>query len=266
MLTDSVQRQYLARIECALKTAAAVARQFVPDSFNVTDNGGRDVITQIDRKVNRALRDALPAPSEGWLSEEDQDDKTRLSKKVLWVIDPIDGTRELVDGIPEWCISVGLVVDGVAAAGGICNPPTGEIFLGSLSRGVTYNNRPVQAGLRKSLDGALVLASRQEYRRGEWTQFEGRQFSIRPMGSIAYKLALVSAGLADATWTLSPKNEWDIAAGVALVKSAGGDVDCIGRTKLRFNQNAPSLPGLVASCRGVWTRVRQLLDGKDVGA
>ena len=83
--------------------------------------------------------------SEGWLSEEDVDDLGRLSKQVVWVVDPLDGTREFVDGIPEWCISVGLVVDGIAVAGGVCNPATNELFLGGLKSGVTYNGRPAQA-------------------------------------------------------------------------------------------------------------------------
>jgi len=243
--------------------ATAVARKFVPGTFEVKDNGGRDVITEVDRAMSDVLRRVLPAPNEGWLSEENMDDKARLSRKVVWIVDPLDGTREFVDDIPEWCISIGLVVEGIAIAGGICNPATGELFLGSLNRGVAYNNKPVRACQRTSLNGALVLASRQEYCRGEWSRFEGRQFSIRPTGSVAYKLALVSAGLADATWTLSPKHEWDIAAGVALVRSAGGSVGCIRNADLRFNESDTLLPGLAASGNGIWTEVTQLINGAE---
>ena len=221
MLTEQAQREYLARIEGALTTATAVASQFMSGTFEVKDNGGRDVVTAADRAISDQLRRILLMPGEGWLSEEDLDDKSRLSHDVVWIVDPLDGTREFVDGIPEWSISVGLVVEGIAVAGGVCNPATGEMFLGSLDQGVTYNNQPTKAALRTNLDGALVLASRQEYGRGEWSRFEGREFSIKPTGSVAYKLALVSAGLADATWTLSPKHEWDVAAGVALMNSVG---------------------------------------------
>ena len=105
-----------------------------------------------------------------------------------------------------------------------------------------------------------MLASRQEYKRGEWAQFEGKPFSIRPTGSVAYKLALVSAGLADATWTLSPKHEWDVAAGVALVNSAGGRVACIRDGRLQFNQSKTLLPGLVASSSGIWDSVIRIVD------
>ena len=260
MLTDLMQRQYLERIENSLKVAAASLKEVAPGSFAVT--GAGDVTTDVDRKINDLLRASLQATDEGWLSEEDADDKARLLHKIVWVVDPIDGTREFVDGIPEWCISVGLVVGDVAVAGGICNPATRELFLGSLSLGVTYNGKQVRPGLRTSLDNALILASRQEYKRGEWVSFERKHFTVRPMGSVAYKLALVSAGLADATWTMSPKHEWDIAAGVALVKSAGGRVDCVGASTLRFNQDSPLLSGLVAASEGIWTQVLQVIDEK----
>ena len=206
------------------------------------------------------LHTELLKSDEGWLSEEDVDDLGRLSKHVVWVVDPLDGTREFVDGIPEWAISVGLVIDGTAVAGGVCNPATNEFFLGGLNSGVTYNGRPAQPTLRKNLDGAVILASRQEYKRGEWAQFEGKQFSIRQTGSVAYKLALVSAGLADVTWTLSPKHVWDVAAGVALVTSAGGTVACIRDGKLQFNQRETLLPGLVASSSGIWESVIRIVD------
>jgi len=260
MLTDTLETEYLARIQNALNTAHDTVMQFAPGTFSVQDHGGRDVITQVDRAVSDVLRAALLKKHEGWLSEEDVDDLGRLSKQVVWVVDPLDGTREFVDGIPEWCISVGLVVDGTAVAGGVCNPATNELFLGSFKSGVTYNGRPAQPSQRTDLNGAVVLASRQEYKRGEWEQFEGKQFSIKPTGSVAYKLALVSAGLADATWTLSPKHEWDVAAGVALVSSAGGTVACIRDGRLQFNQPKTLLPGLVASSTGIWDSVVRIVD------
>lgn len=260
MLIEALESEYLARIQNALKTANDVVRQFAPGTFAVKDRGGRDVITQVDRAVSDVLRAALLKEDEGWLSEEDVDDFGRLSKQIVWVVDPLDGTREFVDGIPEWCISVGLIVDGTAVAGGVCNPATNEIFLGGLNSGVTYNGLCAQPTSRTDLNGALVLASRQEYKRGEWAQFEGKQFSIRPTGSVAYKLALVSVGLADATWTLSPKHEWDVAAGVSLVNSAGASVSCIRDGRLQFNQSKTLLPGLVASTSGIWQSVSQMVN------
>ena len=102
---------------------------------------GDDPVTEADRVANGVLRDILVRDGEGWLSEESADDLTRLKKTRIWVVDPIDGTREFVAGIPEWCVSIGLIENGQAIAGGICNPATGETFLGSLESGVTYNGR-----------------------------------------------------------------------------------------------------------------------------
>jgi myo-inositol-1(or 4)-monophosphatase len=163
------------------------------------------------------------------------------------VVDPLDGTREFVKGIPEFCVSIGFVENGRPVAGGIYNPATDETFLGSIESGVTYNGRPSQPSQRKNLDGALVLASRSEVKRGEWKAFENAAFQIRPMGSVAYKLALVSAGLADITFTLTPKNEWDVVAGAALVQSAGGFVSTLEKTDLTANRRDPLLSGLLAS-------------------
>ena len=265
MLTNALETEYLGRIQNALTTAHDAVKRFAPGTFAVKDTGGRDVITQVDRAVSDVLRATLLRGDEGWLSEEDVDDLCRLSKQVVWVVDPLDGTREFVDGIPEWCISIGLVVNGRAIAGGVCNPATNQVFVGGLNSGVTCNDVRVQPTSRTDLNGAVVLASRQEYKRGEWAQFEGKQFSIRPTGSVAYKLALVSAGLADATWTLSPKHEWDVAAGVALVISAGGTVACIRDGSLQFNQPKTLLPGLVASGSGIWPSVSRIVDEALVG-
>jgi myo-inositol-1(or 4)-monophosphatase len=263
MLANSAENKYLVRIEEALDAAGAAVSRFLPGAFEVHDPGDRRVVTEVDRKVSEVLREILLQPGEGWLSEEEADDRSRLSQEVVWIVDPLDGTREFVDGIPEWCISIGLTVDGAPVAGGILNPATGERFLGWLGSGVTYNGRRVEPTRRTTLDGAVILASRQEYKRGEWARFEGRQFSIQAKGSVAYKLAVVAAGLADATWTLSPKHVWDIAAGVALAKSAGCGVCCTENAQLAFNNSETLIPGLIAGAPGIWEQVLELIGSED---
>jgi myo-inositol-1(or 4)-monophosphatase len=163
------------------------------------------------------------------------------------VVDPLDGTREFVKGIPEFCVSIGFVENGRPVAGGICNPATNETVIGAVDCGVLYNGKPAKPSQRTSLQGALVLASRSEVKRGEWTQFEDRGMKIKPMGSVAYKLGLVAAGVADVTFTLTPKNEWDVVAGVALVEAGGGFVSTLEKTSLTANRRNPLLSGLLAS-------------------
>jgi myo-inositol-1(or 4)-monophosphatase len=259
MLTEIQQRQYLARIEEALRAATEIAKRYTPQNCDVRDQGGRDVVTEADRRLGDELRSRLLREGEGWLSEEDPDDQSRLSCDIVWVVDPLDGTREFVDGIPEWCISIGLVEDGVAVVGGTSNPATGEIFLGALDCGVTHNGRPVRVSARSSLAGAHVLASRSEHKRGEWQRFESGGFTVQPVGSVAYKLSLVASGLADATWTLCPKHEWDVAAGVAMLAAAGGRVRCLHEEPVVLNRPKPLLPGLIAAGALLWPEVADLI-------
>ena len=164
----------------------------------------------------------------------------------VWVVDPLDGTREFVKGIPEFCTSIAMVENGRPIAGGLYNPATNETFLGSLESGVTYNGKPAFAGKKNSLAGASVLASRSEVKRGEWKRFEHANFQVIAMGSVAYKLALVAAGLADATFTLTPKNEWDVAGGAALVESGGGSARTLEGKPLRCNNEDPLMSGVFA--------------------
>jgi myo-inositol-1(or 4)-monophosphatase len=239
--------EILERIQSALDAARIIFQRFTLGAIQAEYKAGHDPVTEADRIVDSFLRRELLRDGEGWLSEESVDDLTRLEKRRVWIVDPLDGTREFVAGIPEFCISVAMVEDGRAVAAGICNPATNETFLGSITSGVTYNGRPAKASQTKSLDGAVILASRSEVNRGEWKQFEGvADFTIRPMGSVAYKLALVSAGLADATFTLVPKHEWDIAAGVALVESSGAFAAKLDNGPLQFNQQFPRVSGLIA--------------------
>jgi myo-inositol-1(or 4)-monophosphatase len=235
----------LERIQSALEAAREVLNRYTPGAIEAEYKIGHDPVTEADKAVDAVLRKNLLREDEGWLSEESVDDPVRLRKKRVWVVDPLDGTREFVAGIPEFCVSVAMVEDGFPVAGGICNPATNETFLGSLEHGVTYNGKPASPSHKSDLRHALVLASRSEVKRGEWEVFKDT-LQIRPMGSVAYKLALVSAGLADVTFTLTPKHEWDVAAGAALVLSSGGFLQTLENGRLRCNQKNPLLSGLIA--------------------
>ena len=243
-MSSSSPGETLRRIQSALEAARQVFTRFTLGAIEAEYKAGHDPVTEADTSIDAVLRKELLREGEGWLSEESVDDLSRLEKKRVWIVDPLDGTREFVAGIPEFCVSVAMVEGGIPVAGGICNPATNEIFLGSLDSGVTYNGKPARASQRTSLEGALILASRSETKRGEWNRFKKTALNIRPLGSVAYKLALVSAGLADATFTLTPKHEWDVAGGATLVASAGGFVSTLRNSALRCNNKSPLLSGL----------------------
>ena len=250
----------LRRIESALREAEEALKPYTPGAISVAFKSGDDPVTEADHRVDAVLRRILPSDGEGWLSEETVDDKKRVDCHRAWVVDPLDGTREFVQGIPEWSVSIGLVEDGQPVAGGILNPMTGELVLGAVGHGVTLNGEPAAMSDRTDLDGAVVLASNSEIKRGEWDRFQSQGIVVKPCGSVAYKLSLVAAGLVDATWTLVPKNEWDVVAGVALVRAAGGVVEPLEDPDRAFNQPTTLLQGLIACPAQLHRPIHELID------
>lgn len=251
------------RIANALDEARRVFERFTPGAVATEYKSGHDPVTEADRQLDAVLRKSLLRDGEGWLSEESADNPSRLGHKRVWIVDPLDGTREFVTGIPEFCASIAVVEGGKPVAGGIYNPATNEVFLGSLEGGLTYNGKPGRASTKDDLEGATVLASRSEVKRGEWKQFEDAPFRVIAMGSVAYKLARVAAGLEDATFTLTPKNEWDVAAGVALVLSAGGFARPLDTQEFTFNRKSPLLPGLIACAPGLREPLSEFLQSRE---
>lgn len=215
--------------------------------FDTYRKQNRDLLTTADLKANEILKHGLleAFPEDGWLSEETQDDEVRLAKKRVWVVDPIDGTKEYVHGIPEYAISVALVEDGVAVLGVVYNPVTQELFHAVRGEGCYLNETQIYRSLNTS-HTLTILASRSEEKRGEWDSFK-QAATVKVIGSIAYKLGLVAAGLADATFSLGPKSEWDIAAGVCLIEAAGGVVTDKFEQRFTFNRPQVRVTSIVAA-------------------
>jgi myo-inositol-1(or 4)-monophosphatase len=211
-------------------------------------------VTAADRAADaflfRELRSSYPA---GWLSEERADDPSRLGDRLVWIVDPLDGTREFVAGVPEYTISVALVEDGEPVMGVIHHPASGDLFHAERSGGAFRNNERISVG-----EGRAVAASRTEVRDGEFAPFAD-EWEVRPSGSTALKLAHVAAGGAAVTWSRGPKWEWDVCAGALLVNEAGGRAtDALGR-KLRFNGATPKFSSLLAGAPLAWGRARRAI-------
>jgi len=258
-MTNNSYADVLERIRAAIELARGVFARFTPGEIAAEYKSGHDPVTEADTALDAVLRKTLLRDGEGWLSEETADDLSRLNYERVWVVDPLDGTREFVEGIPEFCVSIALVERGRPVAGGICNPATNEVFLGSIESGLEFNGAAVRASQRKSLSGATVLASRSETKRGEWKNFGDAPFKVKPMGSVAYKLARVAAGLEDITFTLTPKHEWDVAGGAALILSADGCVRTLADTDLVCNQKNALISGLIACGPGLKDELMEFL-------
>ena len=127
------------------RAAGEEIMKFYRDSFSVADKAPDNPVTDADLAADKLLRERLSAllPEAGWLSEETVDSKERLQRKLVWVVDPLDGTKEFVMGIPEFTVSVALVDDGLPVLGVIFNPPTGEVYHASKGHGAYLNGKPV---------------------------------------------------------------------------------------------------------------------------
>lgn len=222
-----------------------------PDFHTVEKEGGKGPLTEADLASNEILIDALMSafPNDGLLSEETTDSPERLGKSRVWIIDPIDGTREFTQHVPEFVVSVGLAIEGKPAVGVLLNPATGELFTGVVGGEATYAGAPCTVSSHATVEGARLVVSASEYRRGWFDHLEGIA-ELNPVGSVAYKFGLVAAGKAEATFTPKPRNEWDLLGGVACLVAAGGrgtDGEAVDYT---FNRPEPLHIG-VAGTNGV---------------
>ena len=213
-------------------------KYYQSDNKEVKMKGVDNPVTIADNKADQYLCDFLMGefPNDGWLSEETVDTDERLNKDRVWIVDPLDGTKEFIEGIPHFSVSIGFVYNSEPVVGVIYNPATDEMFSCQKGKGVYLNGNKVIASKKNLLIDSKITVSRSELKRNEWEPYKNNFKSIDPIGSVAYKLALVSAGKYDIFATVAPKNEWDICAGDCLISEAGGVFKTINDKKIIYNQ------------------------------
>lgn len=207
---------------------------------------GGSPVTEADLAVDRLLRGALmqAAPDFGWLSEETTDDRSRLSRRMAWVVDPIDGTRAFARGDVDWTIAVGLVQDGEPVAGFVYAPVLDEFFEAVPGTAATCNGDPVRCSERAELAGARLA--------GPKPMLDGlaRHAPVDrapKVHSLAYRIVNVADGRIDAGLAGGRSNDWDLAAAHAVLLAAGGLLlDGFGRAP-RYNRPTTVQPPLAAS-------------------
>lgn len=203
-------------------------------------------VCEIDIAVDELLRARLSAllPDAGWLSEETADDLARLSAKRVWVVDPIDGTRDFLRHRPGWAVSVALIENGQPLIGVLDAPARGEHWLAARGQGATLGGRAIAASDRIDLPGARVPAD-------DLPRVDRDLVLVEKPNSIALRMAMVADGRADLLATFRWGNEWDIAASTLIAREAGATVtDALGR-KLKFNTPAGEAFGLLATAPGI---------------
>ena len=227
-------------LEAASIAAEILQKHYIGETKTWEKKKG-DPVTAADIEADAAIRDILAKhfPNDGILSEEWTGDSSRVEKERVWIIDPMDGTREFTRKIPEFCTSIAFSVAGEPVVGVVKNPANDVSVWATKDGGTFKDGVLVRVSDTQELSRASVIASRTEVERGK---FDGRKHwfsSIQPMGSIAWKLACVACGEADLNVSFSAKNEWDVCAGDLLIREAGGVyTDFDGETRV-YNQLDP---------------------------
>ena len=238
--------QELALLVKAVRKAGVKVCELVRDGFEVQTKPDRSPVTTVDHEVNRILHEMQHRefPQDGWLSEESPDDPARLTRARVWIVDPIDGTKALVNRLPEFTISAALIERGIPIVGAILNPSTDELFTAVRGGGLYLNGSRVTLSPPRDFN-AVIMISGKDFGTDRYSML-GDTTRCRPIYSIANAMALVAAGRVRAAFTVEPMNEWDLAAGVLLIEEGGGTVSDADGKPFVFNQPTPKFRGVIA--------------------
>ncbi|HNU69265.1 MAG TPA: inositol monophosphatase family protein [Myxococcota bacterium] len=237
----------VARAGCALKARAASIATVAGTSPH-----DENPHTNLDREIDDLLLQVLPEawgqdPAPAWLSEEKEPPPDRQDSEFVFIIDPIDGTRNVLKGRTDACVSAAMWMRGQGVIwGSVFNPFTNEMFSACRGGGARLNGNLLQVSDVHDVRHAMFLVSVHESVRGMLDRVK-QDFKVRPVGSIAYKMCLVACGRGDATFTVNPRNDWDVAAASLIVTEAGGRVtDSRGRS-IDINGDSLSIDGLAVT-------------------
>lgn len=213
---------------------------------------GGSPVTSADFAVNDLLKDRLLSarPDYGWLSEEDIDTPDRLTRRRIFVVDPIDGTVAFMKRKPWWCLPIAVIEDGRPVAAVIHAPMLNETYEATLGGGAVLNGAAIAASDADTLDDAAVLAEARLLEAREWAEpWPAMRFEKR--NAIAYRMALVAAGAFDAAIALTPRWDWDVAAGALIAAEAGAVVTDHQGGAWRFNKADPRQSSLICAAPGL---------------
>lgn len=253
----------LALLLRSTRSAAALALDFFTRGDVARwDKAPDNPVSAADLAVDAQLKaDLLSArPDYGWLSEETADDAARLAARRVWIVDPIDGTRDFIHGRTGWAVSVALVEDGVAVLGALAAPARGQVFVAVAGRGATLNGDPLRvsgradmASVRLPIDAATLVA---RFWPEPWDAI-----AVEKPNSLALRIGHVAAGVADGFIEGRTIAEWDVAAAALIVTEAGGVITDRNGCTLTFNCPSHAVHGLVAATPALHTDLRRRLDG-----
>jgi myo-inositol-1(or 4)-monophosphatase len=225
-----------ALLKRVVREAGQLALSMFRTEIKQWTKGASSPVSEADIAVDELIRQRLQSatPDYGWLSEESVDDRSRLVKERVWIVDPIDGTRAYLGGREDWSISAALVQQGTPTLAAVFAPATDEFFFASAGDGASLNDTAISASRGENFDvdrmaGPHFLLNRV---RGA-TSPELRNFKI---GSLALRISRVAEGALDAAFVGGNSRDWDLAAADLLLREAGGRLTTLEGDRLAYNR------------------------------
>ena len=232
-----------------VREAGALALSLFRTELKNWIKGASSPVSEADIRVNDLLESRLRSatPDYGWLSEESVDDEARLEKRLVWIVDPIDGTRGYLAGREDWCVSVALVENGSALLAAVFAPASDEFFFAMRGQGAVRNAVPVLATSGTELDFSRVAGPKPLVER---LNRQSGEIILHPrIGSLALRLCRVAQGSLDAAFAGGQSRDWDLAAANLIVQEANGNMTALSGDAILYNRREVTHGVLVAAGR-----------------
>ncbi len=253
--------------KACMKASRSLIRDFGElENLQVSSKGPGDFVSSADKRTERILIEELQKahPDYGIITEETGIiNKSNLNNK--WIIDPIDGTMNFLNGIPQFAISIGYEEDGEIKCGVIFNPILNEMFCAEKGNGAYLNNSRIRASNKKKLKDSIIVTGGpkgdskiREKIFSEYIKVSNNVSNVRKFGSAALDIAYVACGRFDGYWQREI-NYWDIAAGIIILKEAGGFVNFFDE-----NENLPLKKNILATNSNIHEELMSLINKKDI--
>jgi myo-inositol-1(or 4)-monophosphatase len=255
-----------ARLAEHAREAGKLALSMFQTPIKSWTKAGSSPVCDADVAVDRLLHERLSAEGSGvaWLSEESVDDPARLTARYVWIVDPIDGTRAYLAGLPDWTISTALVDSGRPIAACLYAPVTDELFVAAAGKGATHNGVAIATSGGASLAQARIAGPKPLLER---LTAIAPPFAVMPrLPSLALRFARVAQGTFDAAIAGGNSHDWDLAAADLLVHEAGGAITPFGGGPVIYNRPVPRHGALVAAGHDRHASLIDLLSDRRIAA
>ena len=254
-------------VKACMKASRSLIRDFGEiENLQVSEKGPGDFVSSADKRTEKILINELQKahPEYGIITEE-TGVINKSNIKNRWIIDPIDGTMNFLNGIPQFAISIGYEEDGEIKCGVIFNPILNELFCAEKGNGSYLNNSRIRVSKKKKIKDALLVTGgpkgiskikKKIY--SEYVNVSNNVSNVRKFGSAALDMAYVACGRFDGYWQRE-LNYWDVAAGIIIIKEAGGFVDFFEE-----DTNLPLKKNILATNSNIHDELRELIKKKDI--